>query len=64
MAGFDGGRILVSIIDSVFFHNEAQQFGGGIHFQDILFVNISHTIFSNNRALSKHGGGIYLVVRA
>lgn len=60
--GFDGARVVASLDGSGFSHNEAQGFGGGVTFQDIVSVNILNTTSYSNK-ISVLGIGIRLLVK-
>lgn len=65
ISGLHGGRMFAFIYGSVFSYNEAQVDGGGVILQDMVSVEMSHNIFTSNRASGDgNGGGVYLAVRA
>lgn len=63
ISGFDEANISVSVIDSVFNSNHAENRGGGLYSKDVTGLIISNTTFVKNTAATNHGGGISLEVR-
>lgn len=63
MESYSKLHFVATIIKSHFHSNDAALCGGGKYFHTVDALEISHTIFSHNKAATRHGGGIYLLVR-